>query len=77
VYPCEDADRQLELLPSECAICGDSVLLFDDLAPFEKLAIVWLGLGMCARHWSNFAQKEALSAGPTLLLEQDRFTLSD
>jgi len=58
-------------LPSECVHCGERALLFDELAPFEKLGAALVVTGMCARHWSNFAQGMAQSQGLTLLRRED------
>lgn len=67
-----------QLLPRQCRHCGEPTLFIAELAPAEALAAVALGSGMCARHWSNFAQGYAQSYGLTLLREDEQLdSLSD
>lgn len=61
----------IESIPTACAICGADVLLVDELAPLEHFAAVSVGAAMCARHWSNFAQRMAQSHGLTLLRQEE------
>jgi hypothetical protein len=60
------------MLPRTCVHCDQPALLVSELSPYEGLGAVLNVSGMCARHWSNFAQNMALSHGLTLLRAEER-----
>ena len=72
-----EPEQRFTVLPVGCVHCGDPALKVNELAPWERQAAVWLDAGLCARHWSNFAQGLALSHGLSLLRSEESDSLSD